>query len=232
MDDDHSTAWDDDRAEHRNPTDAFNRRHLLGAAASGFALAASGLLLPERLIEEAAAREGANGGAMGGRHGKDRRGGHHRHTHGDHRDKKGKEGQAPRAIIRGIRWGVYSPSGSYNVELWDRGDGWSGFSLVESQRWTGANFVELRTNRDILGALWINGRYYLQAFNGIGTPTVTLGYGGTIDSSGWKNGTTVLESYELRESKLAPPMDVDGIHFQVERLVDDDDFKRFSLSLS
>jgi hypothetical protein len=51
----------------------INRRGLLAGAASGFALAASGLLLPE-WQEEVEAREGAYGGRLGGRHGGNRRG--------------------------------------------------------------------------------------------------------------------------------------------------------------
>ena len=93
MDHDHTAPWDDDHDEHRNPTEAFNRRHLLGVAASGFALAASGVLLPEWLVEEAAAREGANGGTLGGRHGKNHKGRHRRrdrkqqHRQNDNRDR-------------------------------------------------------------------------------------------------------------------------------------------------
>lgn len=61
----------------------WSRRTLLGAAAGGFALAASGLFLPDWL-PEAEAREGAYGGVLGGRHGKNRRGRDQRkrRTHG------------------------------------------------------------------------------------------------------------------------------------------------------
>lgn len=49
-----------------------NRRTLLGGAAAGFVLAASGLFLPTD--DRAAAGEGAYSGALGGRRGKDQRG--------------------------------------------------------------------------------------------------------------------------------------------------------------
>lgn len=52
----------------------MSRRQFLGGAASRFALAASGLFLPDALEAEAEAREGAYGGKLGGRHGNDRRG--------------------------------------------------------------------------------------------------------------------------------------------------------------
>ena len=64
-----------------------NRRGLLRAAAGGLALAASGLLLPVWLAEEAEAREGALGGAKGGRRGKNHRGRHKQRTHGGNKDK-------------------------------------------------------------------------------------------------------------------------------------------------
>jgi hypothetical protein len=59
----------DDREMTASP--GTSRRRLLRAATGGFALAASGLLLPEGL-EDVEAREGTLGGAKGGRHDKDR----------------------------------------------------------------------------------------------------------------------------------------------------------------
>ena len=81
---DGNNGWDDDFEPIANIDGGLDRRRLLGIAASGFALAASGLLLLEWL-SEAEAREGALGGAMGGRRGKDRRGRgqRKRRTHGD-----------------------------------------------------------------------------------------------------------------------------------------------------
>jgi hypothetical protein len=49
---DDTAAWDDDE-EDGNRSSAWNRRMLLGAVAGGFALTASGLLLPERLVDAA-----------------------------------------------------------------------------------------------------------------------------------------------------------------------------------
>lgn len=61
------------------------RRSLLRAAAGSFALAASGLFLPE-WGEEADAR-GALDGGKGGRRGKDHKGRHRKRTHGDKKNK-------------------------------------------------------------------------------------------------------------------------------------------------
>ena len=68
---------DDDAvwADKAEPVAFPNRRAILRAGVGGFALvAASGLVLPEWLHNEAEAREGVYGGKLGGRHGKDRRG--------------------------------------------------------------------------------------------------------------------------------------------------------------
>lgn len=70
-----------------------SRRHLFRAA-SGFALAASGLLLPDWL-QEAEARSGKLDGAKGGRHGQDQRGRHKRRER-DHGERKQKRQEKPR----------------------------------------------------------------------------------------------------------------------------------------
>ncbi len=77
-----------------------NRRALLRAGAGGFALAASGLVLPEWLHNEAEAREGAYDGKLGGRHGKNRRdrGNRTRRRHRRDRDKK-PDRDPPKGII-------------------------------------------------------------------------------------------------------------------------------------
>lgn len=69
---------------------SLDRRGLVRAAASGFVLAASGLLLPAAL-GETEAREGALGGDFGGRRGKNRRGRHKRKRR-NHGNNKGKSG--------------------------------------------------------------------------------------------------------------------------------------------
>ena len=68
--------------EARNPT----RRGLLGAA-GGFALAASGLVLPDWLAETEA-RAGAHDGAKGGRRGNDHKGRRRKRSHGANKAKR------------------------------------------------------------------------------------------------------------------------------------------------
>jgi hypothetical protein len=71
-----------------------SRRTMLRASLGGFALAASGLFLPTG-DDEAAAREGALGGAKGGRYGKDHKGRHRRRSHGDKKEKGKGHDEAP-----------------------------------------------------------------------------------------------------------------------------------------
>jgi hypothetical protein len=89
--DEHSLDTTDDRG--------LNRRTLWRAAASGFVLAGSGLLLPKWPDDEAVAREGAYGGKIGGRRGKDHRGQdrtrdryRHRHDHDKDSDRNRPQG--------------------------------------------------------------------------------------------------------------------------------------------
>ena len=79
-----TTGPTEDHGKITTPT----RRHLLGAAVGGIALAASALFLPDWL-QEAAARVGHGGGALGGRHGTNRRG-HGKHKRRDHDKQKDK----------------------------------------------------------------------------------------------------------------------------------------------
>lgn len=67
-------------------TTVVTRRTMLRTVVGGFALAASGLVLPneEDLTE---AREGALDGDRGGRRGKDHKGQHRRRSHGNRKDK-------------------------------------------------------------------------------------------------------------------------------------------------
>jgi hypothetical protein len=64
----------------------LSRRRLLAGAVSGLALITNGMLLPAP-YDEAEAREGAHGGTLGGRRGRNRRGRHKRHNRNKHRNK-------------------------------------------------------------------------------------------------------------------------------------------------
>lgn len=93
-------TWHTQAAEEPGEASMGSRRALLGGAAGGFALAASGLFLPAT-GEDAAARTGKHGGALGGRRGKNQRGRHRRRTHGDKKkDAQRNEARGSKAIFR------------------------------------------------------------------------------------------------------------------------------------
>src|SRR4051794_29634104 len=43
-------------------------------------------------------------------------------------------------------------------------------------------------------ALWINGPYYVDGLNTVGTQIVTMGYSGSTSSAGWRRGTVALDN--------------------------------------
>jgi hypothetical protein len=200
----------------------LNRRRLLDAAVGGFALVASGLLVPGRLVEET---EAADHPVRGIQRRKEQRRKRVRHEKRRRRTQGANNGsRAPGAIIDGIRWGLYSEAGAFEVEFWDSRNHY------ESRHVQNFEFVELRTN-DTVGILWINKRYFFWAENIFGPLWVEIGYGGEWSTTrGWLDGTTVFSGY-LKEYRLAPDMIVDGFKFTVERVPDDDDYKKPSLTI-
>jgi hypothetical protein len=72
-------------------------------------------------------------------------------------------------------------------------------------------------------------RYYIQANNPyLGTPWVTLAWGGVMGKGGWSGGTTVVSEKTLSENE-STEMVVEGYRFFVQRTADDNDFKRFKV---
>lgn len=92
--------WDEAETDEPASPVLSSRRCLLGGAATGFVMMASGLLLPAS-HQEADAREGANGGALGGRRGNNRRGRHRQRGHQKRREKKTQEHEQPRGTKNG-----------------------------------------------------------------------------------------------------------------------------------
>ncbi len=74
-------------------------------------------------------------------------------------------------------------------------------------------------------------RYYIQAYNPyLGTPWVTLAWGGVMGNGGWSGGTTVVSEKALAENE-STEMSVEGYRFVVQRTTDDGDFKRFAVHI-
>jgi hypothetical protein len=213
----------------------LSRRHLLGAAAGGFALATSGLLVPEWLVDEAEAGEHPVR-RIQGRKEQQRQKRHHRRENRrqlQRRQDDQKGNHAPGAFIDGIRWGIYSPpgTGAFDIEFWAIDPTLDVWVRAASRHVQGEFFVELRTTNTI-GVLWINRRYYFDGTNSFGTLKVSCGYGGSIGGFGWSNGTTVVDDFALpRYGSQAPDMVVDGFKFSVSSNGEDDDFKKPSLDI-
>jgi hypothetical protein len=199
--------WDETAEDAPEEPTAGSRRLLLAGAASGLALAASGLLLPDRL-EEVDAREGALGGAKGGRRGKDQRGRHKHRDHGKKKDKgndknKDQNDDTPRGLFRGIRYTVSSRRGSYPVEFYVTPPGLfdTGVRLAETKTVSPNNPITLQTGEG-WGALWIEGRYFLSAKNVLPSGTEEkVGLWGHIDlnigwipGQWWNTGTDLVET--------------------------------------
>lgn len=194
---------------------SYNRRGLL-AAAGGFALAASVLLLP-RGLDGVEAREGALGGKRGGSHKKHRRRHRHERNHGGQRNHR-----QPAALFDGINWGYLSSAGAFDIEYWtDRNT--KGWVILEKRQVANGHRDAFVTKRTV-GILWINRRYFVKAKNYYGALEVTLGHGGSFTSDeGWVGGTRVFDD-NVRVGDQAD-MAVDGFKFAVRRSNDDDDYK-------
>jgi hypothetical protein len=200
----------------------LNRRSLLGSAAGSFALAASGLLLPDWLIEDAAADNHPVRGIQGR---KDQRRNKRRHEHDrrhrQHHKHKGASKQHPRGS-----------KGIYGIEFRLEIEGYRPIKV--SFYGTGAEFdwrlVKSKTlgpaENDTFGgsldpcALWIDGRFWVEATNPLlDYPKLKLGYGGSVSASGWTGGRTLFDD-QMKEGDSLHPSLIDGFGIEVERLTD------------
>lgn len=229
MTNEHRADWSHDDTENLARPVVDRRRLLLGGVASGMALAANGLVLPAWLADEAEAAGHPVGNVQRRKSTRRRKARARKHHH--HRRKNRKNHGNKFAIIDGIRWGYYSEAGPFNVQFWGRTNAGRAWGIIDQKQIPNDEFVELRTT-DVVGILWINDRFFLRAENFLGALHLTIGYGGTFTNNhGWENGTRVLSDYSLPEGKLAPDMVVDGFRFTVERIDDDADFKKPSLTI-
>ncbi len=176
--------------------EALNRRHLLGLAGHGFALAASGLLLPAWLQQNAEAREGAANGRLGGRRGKNQRGRDEakRRKRAKAREKRKDQPKAPGwSLIKYVSFRFEPTSALQDVRIDTyyriKGelDTWSSLKPAQTfttfasrqtyapDRYSVAAFIQSRDTTPI----------FIEARNPlIGTPWVSIAHGGRIDASG------------------------------------------------
>jgi hypothetical protein len=217
---------DEDTSPIADVVSGLSRRGLLSAAVGGFALAASGLFLPET-VEETLARKGAYSGKLGGRRKKDRRGRDKNRDRGEKKDKPNED--KPRGNIYAldrIKFNV-EVAGSRPVKV-------DHYYLLSTHKGTRLALSESRTlapgssatlSAGDLAALWIDNRYWVEAESrfGFGSPaTVKMGYNGSIAANPvkWQGGTVAYnEHLDVGQSTI--PMVIDGFSTQVTRLANE-----------
>ena len=219
---------------HPDSLGAFNRRNLLRGVAGGFALA-GGLMLPDWMAD-AAAREGAYGGRLGGRHGKDRRGRDKAKRRHDKNDapRNAPRGAAPgnEAHVRWIQFHVYNdrpaanPNQSVIVTPWARFAEWGHYPNSTLPNGL-AITLPLRSATE--GAAVIDGQFYVGAINYlVGTPQVILQHGGTMTAAGYQNAAGPAYVRPLVQGEEVTR--VIGSHqFRIKRLADSDDYVEFDV---
>lgn len=206
MDSVHVDWVDQDDAPEQNGEGgpAMSRRALL-AAAGGFALAASGLLVPDWLVEEAAVADRHPVRGVQERKAQRRRkqrGGRDNH-HGHHR-RRDNSRKPPELGPKGIRLKVVNETDtSFMVlEHWVGTIGWyrNKFENLNKQGSTLSTFTE-DTEELHSGVLfpgekqpfvWVENPF-------AGTPNTTYQSGGTFSSFGYKGGTTIVDHGTLEE---------------------------------
>lgn len=220
-----TTIADDVTSAGGTPT---HRRTLLGALAAGFVLTASGVFLPGTIGEA----EALGGAGAAKRAGSITKNGGGRHKNRNHGRRRHRQNRAPGTFILGVEVEVVytRPSESVNAAFWVRTQAGHAFGEQESKAVTSTGAI-FHTG-DIYGVLWIANRYYASFSNDIGYPATTLGYGGTFDSRGWYGGTKVVNNRGLSENEVAPALHIDGYTYEVKRLTDSADYKRFKLTIS
>jgi hypothetical protein len=230
----------DDTAEDAPvPRDAGSRRRLLSGAAGGLALATSGLLLPDWLVEEAEAdnhpvrrvqdrkekKRQKFRNQLERRHHKSRRNG-------------GQESSSPGIIQLGIQFLVGATDGPHWVELYRHADFFSDkLELADAQNISPSPYqvpLNMRTD-DQFGALWIDGRYYFAAVNYIGPGMLEwAGVGGRLPlDKGWVDGQLGFKG-ELKETTRtiegsAPVITDDHTYVHFLRRPDNKLYKQFEI---
>jgi hypothetical protein len=194
-----------------------SRRVLFDAAIGGVALVAGGLLLPDRLVKEAAAVDHPVRRIQDRRERQRPR--RRRRTHGDDKGNNGGKDQNGKfqPPNGGVQWQTIVPHPAFDVELW----------APQSNIWSITESRQVPADRGYASpiiwpeaVLWINHRYFLSARQVDRRMYVALGYGGAIgiDGSYWHGGTEVVPLRELRlEDYFNVKMTVDNITFTVSR---------------
>jgi hypothetical protein len=218
----------------------LDRRRFLSTAAGGFAFAATGLLLPEQLVEETAADDHPVRRVQGrkdGQRGQRRRRLEHRRAVNRRRDEN-TDSPPARCLfcVRGISF-LVAVSGQFSIK---------GDLYVPRDRRGRPDFWDLKESKSVApategsfsstspqAALWLDDRILVDANNWDLFPRLKIGSGGAFwaGERGWEGGT-VLFNDAMTENAMTPAFALDGYAVRVARLEDDDDHKRFSVVIS
>lgn len=212
---------------HSDGRSGLTRRSLLTEAASRFALAASGLLVPAGLVERAAAYEEPVRRVQ--RRKEQRR---QKRRAGDHGSKRMKRSKRDKGKFRDphygpldleIRLGVDTGLPKMEVQFYwlHNGSGDARWTRDDSgevkpgsgQTYRTDSYLGFAGNPDSF--FWINERYYIRIWNpSLGWPETIMGYSGKVGeikkgditrSEGWENGKTVVKTFDLKEPNPAIP---------------------------
>lgn len=217
--------------------DALSRRELVRGISGGFGVAASGLLLPEWLVEDAAARghptQEVQHRADKRRQRKHRRVKRKRRQHRRSSDAS----RRPGAFIKGVRMSVFARNGLVRINWW-----W--WTLVPYNNSEGpieiANGDFSAISKDDLNlavsfnpifgkALPPGGFLYVLARNPIGTPDVSVYYAKDLSQ-------TPIASYQSVDQGVTLSVDADmyenePVRLSIKREKDSDDYKQFSITV-
>ena len=223
-------------------TGGTTRRAMLSAAAGGFALAASGLFLPDWL-EEAEARDGAYGGKLGGRHGKDHRGRdkRKRRTHGNKKDKgRDKNDSPPRGtVIRDVAFSIQNQR-STSVRLrvlqidrdqnayvtkWD----WDNIEPNSTKDYRASENVVIAEFFPEFNVNGVNSRRVMQGYNPPWSyPSVSIGW---VPRDWDGHGIPTFEQEISFEQEAGATFTRDDMKFEVFRLNDSANHIEFRVTL-
>lgn len=214
-------VWDHTTADASELPATGNRRRLIGGVASSCALAASGLLIPSWLVEEANADNHPVQGIQGRRdrrrhkqrHKRNKRRHHHKHNGQSRQHARGSKGfngiefQLEIDGYRQMKVSFYATGGGYD------------WRLVKSKTLGPADKATFGGTLDPC-ALWIDNRFWVEAVNPtLDYPKLKVGYGGSVDSTGWKGGRILFDG-PIKEGESFQPSLIDGFGIQVARLTD------------
>jgi hypothetical protein len=212
---------------------AGSRRALLGAAAGGFALAASGLVLPDWLVAEAAenhpARRILRRKAQKRKKRRNERARREQQGRQDDGQDKGRGG----LLLDGIWFDVTNYRGTViTVEFWveDLNDTWKQESTIQINNGRSDSFL----TGEAEAFLWIGSRYLVYAKNPwVGWVYSEMAKGGSVGRRGWTRGSdgSIVASGEVKPAGGGLSMQVDGRQITLTRIQDKPEHKRLGVIL-